>query len=250
MLPGRDALCRRAMRELRAESWSGESGECFEAFPAEVRPWIARLFELRRDVRHFDPARDVPPSLLRRVLEAAHRAPSVGLSQPWRFVLVRDRERRARIRASFLRVREAESARFTGARREQYLALKLEGIVEAPLNVCVLVDLRAQDEATLGTTAQPDTVRFSVVCAIQNLWLAARAEGLGVGWVSIVEPAVLCRELALPDGVQPLAYLCLGYPSRAYPMPMLEQVGWKRPVPLDALLHEEVWSEASAAPEG
>jgi nitroreductase len=114
----------------------------------------------------------------------------------------------------------------------------------------VAVDLRAQHEPTLGTTAQPDTVRFSVVCAIQNLWLAARAEGLGVGWVSIVEPALLCRELGLPEGVLPLAYLCLGYPSRAYPLPMLEQVGWKRPVPLDTLLHDEVWSEPQATREG
>jgi 5,6-dimethylbenzimidazole synthase len=215
----------------------------FDAFPEEARTWIHRLFQVRRDVRHFDPTRDVPPAALRRMLECAHQAPSVGLSQPWRFVMVRDLARRARIRESFLLCREREAARFTEARRAEYRALTLEGIVEAPLNLCVAADLRPSSEPILGTTAQPETLRASVVCAVQNLWLAARAEGLGVGWVSIVELDVLRRELALPPGVELVAYLCVGYPARRYDAPMLEELGWKRGRPLASVLHDEVWSE-------
>ncbi len=210
-------------------------------FPAAARAWIARLFEVRRDVRHFNPALPVAEETLRRVLLAAHFAPSVGFSQPWRFVLLRDRARRARIRESFLACRRAEAARFSAQRREQYLSLKLEGIVDAPLNLCVVADLRPQGEAILGTTVQPESVRASVLCAVQNLWLAARAEGLGVGWVSVIEPAVLRAELALPAGVEPVAYLCLGYPARPYLRPMLEEVGWKKRLDLDEVIREERW---------
>jgi 5,6-dimethylbenzimidazole synthase len=213
----------------------------FEAFPEQARAWIYELIAQRRDVRHFDPARDVGPDALRRVLGAAHCAPSVGLSQPWRFIIVRDLARRVRIRENFLAWHAREAERFSGPRREQYLALKLEGITEAALNICVAVDVRAGDEAILGTTAQPEALRASAVCAVQNLWLAARAEGLGVGWVSILEPAVLRKEFALPEGVDPVAYLCIGYPSRVYRGPMLEQEGWKLRVALDAVVYEEKW---------
>jgi len=219
------------------------------AFPDAARAWIARLFEVRRDVRHFSPELGIPEALLRRVLTAAHFAPSVGFSQPWRFVLLRDPERRARIRESFLACRRAEAARFSEARREQYLSLKLEGIVDAPLNICVVADLRPQGEAVLGTTVQPESVRASVLCAVQNLWLAARAEGLGVGWVSVVEPSVLRSELGLPSGVEPVAYLCLGFPARPYLRPMLEEVGWKKRLDLDAVIREEAWPTEDARAE-
>ena len=157
----------------------------------------------------------------------------MGYSQPWDFVVVRDRARRERIRESFLRVRAAEAARFpAGERREQYLAYKLEGILDAAVNLCVTVDLRPADEAVLGTTAQPESLRWSACCAVQNLWLAARAEGMGVGWVSIVEPTVLRRELALPAGIEPVAYLCVGEPVEFRDRPLLEETGWRprRPV--------------------
>lgn len=216
----------------------------FEAFPANARGVIRELFKRRRDVRHFDPGRELPAATLQVILEAAHAAPSVGLSQPWRFILTRDRQRRARIRDNFLACRAREADRFSGSRKERYLALKLEGIMEAPLNICVAADLREHDEATLGTIVQPDTLRASVVCAVQNLWLAARAEGVGVGWVSIVEPNVLCEEFALPTGIEPIAYLCVGYPSRSYRRPMLEEEGWKTGVPLADVLFEESWREA------
>ena len=180
--------------------------------PEATRRAIYDVIALRRDVRHFQPDRDVDEATLARILGAAHLAPSVGFSQPWHFIVVRDRAIRQQVRRSFLACRQAEAARFPEGRRDQYLRHKLEGIEEAPLNLCVAVDLRDRDEAILGTTVQPEAVRASACCAVQNLWLAARAEGIGVGWVSIVEPAVLRSALQLPAGVEPVAYLCIGHP--------------------------------------
>src|SRR5262249_21830672 len=179
--------------------------QALHAFHEAARRAVYDAIELRRDVRHFRPDQDVAPDILERILGAAHRAPSVGFSQPWGFVVVRDLAVRTRVRDSFLRCREAEAMRFPTVRREAYLGHKLEGIVEAPVNLCVAVDLRPQGEAILGTTVQPESVRASACCAVQNLWLAARVEGIGVGWVSIVEPAVLRADLSLPPGVEPLA---------------------------------------------
>ena len=180
---------------------------------------------------------EVERATLERILGAAHLAPSVGLSQPWGFVIVRSPEVRDRIRASFLKCRETEAIRFPPARRAAYLAHKLEGILEAPVNICVAVDLRDRAEAILGTTVQPEAVRASACCAVQNLWLAARAEGIGVGWVSIVEPAVLRAELSLPAGVEPIAYLCLGHPVAFRQRPMLEETGWRARRPLADVVH-------------
>jgi 5,6-dimethylbenzimidazole synthase len=210
-----------------------------DAARAAVYDVIAR----RRDIRAFREGAPVEDAVLARILEAAHQAPSVGYSQPWDFILVRDRERRARIRESFLRVREREAARYPEPRRAKYLAYRLEGILESALNVCVTCDVRARDEAVLGTTAQPDALRFSVCCAVENLWLAARAEGVGVGWVSIVEPEVLRAELALPHGVEPVAYLCVGRAVEFRERPMLEETEWRRKRPLAEAVHEEKFRE-------
>jgi nicotinate-nucleotide--dimethylbenzimidazole phosphoribosyltransferase len=218
-------------------------------FSDEARRAVYDAIALRRDVRQFrvprpDVAADeVGDDTLLRILGAAHLAPSVGFSQPWGFVVVRDRAVRARIRESFLRCREAEAARFPEARRAQYLAYRLEGILDAAVNVCVAVDLRSRGEAILGTTAQPEAVRASACCAVQNLWLAARVEGLGVGWVSIVEPAVLRAELRLPPGVEPIAYLCVGHPIAFRPRPMLEETGWLDRRSLESAIHRERWTE-------
>ncbi len=216
-------------------------------FSEEARRAVYEAIALRRDVRHFDPGRDVDAATLERILQAAHLAPSVGFSQPWGFVVVRDAATRARIRESFLLCRQAESVRYPPERRERYLSLRLEGLVEAAVNVCVAVDLRPRDEAILGTTAQPEAVRASACCAVQNLWLAARAEGIGVGWVSIVEPAVLRRELALPPGVEPIAYLCVGHPRAFRSRPMLEELGWRPRRPLADAIHAERWRDPPAA---
>jgi nicotinate-nucleotide--dimethylbenzimidazole phosphoribosyltransferase len=217
--------------------------EAVARFSDAARAAVYDVIALRRDVRHFDPAQAVDDDALHRVLAAAHAAPSVGLSQPWGFVVLRGAETRTRVRESFLRCRSAEAARFPAERREKYLSYKLEGILEAPVNVCVVVDLRSRGEAILGTTVQPEAVRASACCAVQNLWLAARAEGLGVGWVSIVEPAVLRAELALPGGVEPIAYLCIGHPRAFRAAPMLEELGWSGRRPLGDVIHEGAWQE-------
>jgi len=216
-------------------------------FDESVRQAVYRVMALRRDVRDFVPG-EVDEATVGRLLQAAALAPSVGFSQPWAFVVVRDGAVRSRIRASFLRCREGEAARYPPARREKYLAYKLEGIEESTLNLCVVADLRPRDEAILGTTVQPEAVRASVCCAVQNLWLAARAEGIGVGWVSIVEPAVLREALALPPGVEPVAYLCVGYARDFRDRPMLEETGWLPSRALDDLVHEERWRAEPAEP--
>jgi nicotinate-nucleotide--dimethylbenzimidazole phosphoribosyltransferase len=222
--------------------------ECVGRFSDDARRAVYEAIALRRDIRHFREDVDVDDATLLRILGAAHLAPSVGFSQPWRFVVVRDRERRRRIRDSFLDCREAEAERFPLRRREQYLSYKLEGILEAPLNVCVAVDLRSRDEAILGTTAQPEAVRASCCCAVENLWLAARAEGVGVGWVSIVEAAVLRDELGLPPGVEPIAYLCVGIPRAFRERPMLEETGWLGRQALGEVIYAERWIEKASAP--
>ncbi len=209
----------------------------------ETRRALYEVIALRRDIRHFEPEGEIDADVLSRVLEAAHAAPSVGLSQPWGFILVRDRARRERIRSSFQSCREAEAEHFAEPRRADYLALKLEGIVESTLNICVVADLRTREEVVLGTTAQPSMLRASVCCAVQNLWLAARAEGIGVGWVSIVSADVIAQELALPLGVEPVAYLCVGVPRAFRIAPMLEEVRWASRRPLESAIHDETWVE-------
>ncbi|HWZ90516.1 MAG TPA: nicotinate-nucleotide--dimethylbenzimidazole phosphoribosyltransferase [Polyangiaceae bacterium] len=222
--------------------------EVCAAFSDDARRAIYECIALRRDIRHFRPGVAIDPAVLTRILGAAHQAPSVGFSQPWGFVVIREASVRERVRSSFLRCREAEASRFPAQRREQYLAHKLEGICEASLNLCVAVDLRDRGEAILGTTVQPEAVRASACCAVQNLWLAARAEGIGVGWVSIVEPAVLREELGLPAGVEPIAYLCLGHPVAFRRRPMLEETGWRPAVSLDHAVHwDGRWQEPEAA---
>jgi nicotinate-nucleotide--dimethylbenzimidazole phosphoribosyltransferase len=214
-----------------------------------VREALHLVIEKRRDVRLFRAGLPIPDEVLRRILDAAHHAPSVGYSQPWDFIVVRDLDRRARIRENFLQCRAAEAARYPSPRREQYLSYRLEGILESSLNLCVTVDLRPTDEQTLGTIAQPEALRWSACCAVQNLWLAARAEGVGVGWVSIVEPAVLRAELTLPPGIEPVAYLCVGYPTEFRDRPLLEEAGWRGRRNLDDVIHEEQFPAPPKKPQ-
>jgi 5,6-dimethylbenzimidazole synthase len=217
-----------------------------DEFDTTARAAVYAAIARRRDIRSFRADVPVDPAVLERILAAAHQAPSVGLSQPWDFVLVRDPERRGRIRASFLRCREREAAQFPPARREKYLSYRLEGILESAVNVCVTVDLRPREEAVLGATVQPDALRWSTCCAVQNFWLAARVEGVGVGWVSILEPAVLRSELCLPGGVEPVAYLCVGYPTEFRERPLLEETGWRHRRALNDAVHLERWRDRRA----
>jgi nicotinate-nucleotide--dimethylbenzimidazole phosphoribosyltransferase len=202
---------------------------------------VHRVIEERRDVRRFR-AEDVPEEVLRRVLAAAHRAPSVGLMQPWRLIVIRDIATRTAVRRLAQRERLRQAARFDERARE-FLDKKIEGVVEAPLGICVCCDHGRADAEILGRGTIPDTDIYSTACAIENMWLAARAEGLGVGWVSFYQPADLRALLGIPDRVDPVAYLCVGWPDERPVRPSLEATGWSSRLPLDAVLMHERWHE-------
>jgi nicotinate-nucleotide--dimethylbenzimidazole phosphoribosyltransferase len=194
----------------------------------------------RRDIRRFRPDA-VPAETLRRILGAAHTAPSVGHSQPWRFIVVIDPATRDRAALLADRERLRQAAQLTEEAGRRLLDLQLEGIREAPLGVVVCCDRRTPAAGVLGRATFPDTDLWSCACAIQNLWLAARAEGLGVGWVTLFDPADLARLLHLPDGVVTLGWLCVGWPDERPPSPGLERSGWSRRLPLEDVVLEERW---------
>jgi 5,6-dimethylbenzimidazole synthase len=208
-------------------------------FSAQEREAIYRVIASRRDVRkHFLPD-EVPEDVLLRVLDAAHRAPSVGLSQPWRFIVVRSEQTRSRVYDAFTAANERAAAGYAGERADAYRSLRLEGIRSAPLNICVVCDDRPQRGHGLGRQTIPETVRYSAVCAVQNLWLAARAEGLGVGWVSIIDPDALREILAIPAEIAVVAYLCVGYVDTFATEPDLVTAGWESQLPLADVIDQE-----------
>ena len=216
------------------------------AFSADERAAVYRAIDERRDVRNEFLPEPIADQTLLRILAAAHAAPSVGLMQPWSFILIRDRATRERIHGLFT-ARNAEAAeRFEGERADQYRSLKLEGILTAPLNVCVTCDRSRGGPVVLGRTHQRDTDLYSTVCAVQNFWLAARAEGVGVGWVSIFEPGDLKPVLSIPDEVAVVAYLCVGYVDRLFDRPELEARGWTARLPLGDVVSDERWAAPSA----
>jgi nicotinate-nucleotide--dimethylbenzimidazole phosphoribosyltransferase len=215
-------------------------------FPEAERAAVHRVIAERRDIRRFR-ADEVPDDALRRVLEAAHRAPSVGLMQPWRIIVVRDLGTRVAIRSLAQRERLRQADRFD-ERARQFLDQKVEGIVEAPLGLCVCCDPGDPGVEVLGRGTIPETDVYSTACAVENLWLAARAEGLGVGWVSFYRPDDLRAVLGIPSRVEPIAYLCVGWPDERPVRPGLEAAGWAARAPLEAVVMEERWSEADTAP--
>jgi 5,6-dimethylbenzimidazole synthase len=210
------------------------------AFSDAERAAVYRAIRERRDVRRFVPG-PLPDDLLWRLLRAAAHAPSVGYMQPWNFLLLRDEQVRGEIHRAFLRANAEARSLFPPERRERYAELKLEGILESAVNLCVTCDRSRFGPVVLGRTCQPDMDLFSAVCAVQNLWLAARAEGVGVGWVSIIEVADLSRILGLPESVVPVAYLCLGRTEAFAPEPELKTKGWLPEVPLEELVYYERW---------
>jgi 5,6-dimethylbenzimidazole synthase len=214
-------------------------------FSQPDREALQRIIRARRDVRHFRPD-PIPADVLRRVLEAAHLAPSVGFMQPWNFLLITSLEVRRKIRACFEEQNREQLASIPVPQRQDlYRRLKLEGILEAPLNLAVTCDRNRDAPFVLGRAAMPETDLFSTCLAVQNLWLAARAEGVGVGWVSILDRQVTERLLGLPEGVRLVAYLCIGYPVEFRPKPMLEEVGWKSRLVLEELVFGDQWGQPS-----
>lgn len=194
----------------------------------------------RRDVRRFrsDP---IKPETLARLLYAAHHAPSVGYMQPWNFLVVTD----ALLRQQIFNHVEAERIRagngFEDERRTQYLKFKLEGIREAPVGMCVTCDPDRAGAAVIGRNTIRETDVYSVCCAVQNLWLAARADGIGVGWVSIYQNDCLRAILGIPEDIQIVAYLCIGYAEEFVDEPELETAGWRKRLPLEELVFSDQW---------
>ncbi|MCP1457434.1 MULTISPECIES: 5,6-dimethylbenzimidazole synthase [Pseudomonas] len=208
------------------------------AFSQAERDAIYRVIAERRDMRHFSGG-TVEPALLRRLLEAAHQAPSVGLMQPWRFIRISDRALRGQIRelVEQERIRTAEAL---GERSDEFMKLKVEGVDDCA-EVLVAALMEDRERHIFGRRTLPEMDLASLSCAIQNLWLASRAEGLGMGWVSLFEPQALADLLGLPAGAKPLAILCLGPVEGFYPAPMLALEGWAQPRPLNELLYENHW---------
>jgi 5,6-dimethylbenzimidazole synthase len=219
-------------------------------FTAAERAALYRAIALRRDVRAEFISDPVPDDVLARVLGAAHQAPSVGLSQPWRFIVVRERANREAVHAAFARANAKAGDGYEPADGERYRRLRLAGILDAPVNVCVTCDDDPARGNGLGRATMPETVRYSTVCAIQNLWLAARVEELGVGWVSIVEPAELRTLLGIPERVAIVAYLCIGYVSSFAPVADLERDGWETRLSLEDVVDEERYGRSRDATPG
>jgi nicotinate-nucleotide--dimethylbenzimidazole phosphoribosyltransferase len=213
------------------------------AFPAEQRFGVYRAIEERRDMRSFRPD-PLPEAVLARLLAAAHRAPSVGYMQPWRFILVRDAGARAALAALVERERQAQALYFSGRRAALFPTLKVHGLLEAPVVVCVTVDPTRGGPHVLGRHSEPATDVYSAACAIENLWLAARAEGVGAGWVTFYRKDDLRPLLAIPPHVDPVALVCLGYVADFPPRPLLEEAGWDVRLPLGAVVAEGRWDGA------
>ena len=210
------------------------------AYSEAERAAIYRAIGERRDMRHFAGG-EVAPELLGRLLAAAHQAPSVGLMQPWRFIRISQRDLRARIQVLVEeeRVRTAEAL---GERSDAFMKLKVEGINDcAEVLVAALMDNR--EPHIFGRRTLPEMDLASLACAIQNLWLAARAEGLGMGWVSLFDPQALAELLGMPAGAKPVAVLCLGPVSEFYPAPMLVLEDWAEQRPLHEMLYENQWGD-------
>jgi 5,6-dimethylbenzimidazole synthase len=216
-------------------------------FTEEELSGVYRAIRERRDVRSGFLPEPLPDNLLLRLLEAAHQAPSVGLMQPWQFILIRSLTVRKEIHKIFQESNQAAQAIYSDDRAELYSRLKLEAILTAPQNLCVVYDPGSLKGHHLGRSTMPETALYSVVCAVQNLWLAARAEAVGVGWVSILDPDAIKATLHIPTCLVPVAYLCLGYVESFGAQPELERVGWEHRSQLSDVLHSDYFDQPYVA---
>jgi len=212
------------------------------AFTEAERDAVYKTIYARRDIRRFrdDP---IPDELLERLIRAAHHAPSVGFSQPWDLVVVSDDGTKADIAAIAERAIAAAREGYKEPQKSEFAALKLEGIRESPINICVTCDPTRGAPHVLGRSSMTQTDVYSTCLAVQNLWLAARAEGVGVGWVSILYPYEVREVLGIPPHAEPVAYLCLGYPKDGFPEePVLQREGWRDRIEIETLVHEGQWN--------
>jgi 5,6-dimethylbenzimidazole synthase len=212
-------------------------------FDEAAREAVYKVIAERRDVRRGFLDAPLPDDLVSRLLVAAHSAPSVGLMQPSRFIVIRDYSIRKAVHQIFEVANRQAIDSYNGEQAERYSGLKLQGILEAPQNLCVLCDRENGRGHGLGRQTMPETAVYSTVCAIQNFWLAARSEGVGVGWVSILDPAKLCTVLDIPNHLTLVAYLCFGYVDCFASEPDLERFGWERRVDLKTVVSYDRYSE-------
>jgi len=224
---------------------SSQPEELVVDFTEEEKRGLYRAIYERRDVRSQFRRDPIPEPVIARLLSAAHHAASVGFMQPWDFILIEDVALRQRVKEIFERENNRAAGNYEGDRAALYKSLKLEGILESAVNLCVTCDRTRGGPNVLGRNTIVETDLFSACLAVQNLWLAARAEGVGVGWVSIVNQSELSTLLQLPEHVYPLAYLCLGYVSEFLPSPELELKNWRSRMPLNDLVHINDWNNRS-----
>lgn len=211
------------------------------SFSSDERDALYKTLFNRRDVRGQFLPDEIPNDILSRVLYAAHHAPSVGFMQPWNFMLIRSQELKQKIHQDFTHAHQEAEKMFDESKQDTYKNLKLEGILDAPLNICITCDRTRTGKAVIGRTHMPEMDLYSSVCAVQNFWLAARAEGLGVGWVSILHHDRLREILKLPDNVEVVAYLCVGFVSHFHNKPELEKAKWLPRMPLEELVSFDEW---------
>ena len=198
----------------------------------------------RRDVRSHFISKPIPDETLTKILHAAHHAPSVGFSQPWNFILIKDNSTKRKIKESFELEKKRSAELIEDPKKSKDLSFKLEGILESPINLCVTYDPTKFGPFVIGRTSIPEAGLYSVCCAIQNLWLSARTEGLGLGWVSILSNETLKENLDLPEHVIPVAYLCLGYVENFAEKPDLETAGWLSRLGLSDVVFYEKWDKS------
>ncbi len=216
------------------------------AFSGDERAALYRAIFERRDVRKDFIPDAISEGTLRRILMAAHHAGSVGYMQPWDFLVIQNAETKQAVKNLFVQANEAAAMQYQGEQAGLYRSLKLEGIQEAPINICVTCTRERGGSAVLGRATVPETDLYSTCCAIQNLWLASRAEGIGVGWVSILDYESLKDVLGIPQSVWIVAYLCVGYVGVFGAQPDLEKAGWRKRLPLEQLVHYEQWGNISS----
>ena len=214
-----------------------------DEFTTEEKNGLYKAIHSRRDVRSHFISKPIEDEILSRILNAAHHAPSVGFSQPWNFILIKDPKTKKRVKESFEKERERSSQLVEEPKKSKYLSFKLEGILESPVNLCVTYDPSKFGPFVIGRSSIPEAGLYSVCCAIQNLWLAARTENIGVGWVSILSNEMLKEILDLPDHVIPVAYLCLGYVNEFSSKPDLEKKGWLPRLELKDVIYFEKWDK-------
>ena len=210
-------------------------------FSEEEKKGFYKAIYSRRDVRSHFISKSIEDDILSKILHAAHHAPSVGFSQPWNFILIKNIETKNKIKKSFEEEKKRSSQLIEEPKKSKYISFKLEGILESPVNICVTYDPTKFGPFVIGRSSIPEAGLYSVCCAIQNLWLSARTEGIGLGWVSILSNKILKETLELPEHVIPVGYLCLGYVNEFVDKPDLQTAGWLSRLDLKDVVYFEKW---------